>query len=425
MNNREIRMRKLITAAILALLVMCSLFACGTDSAIEKLMISDTPGDQSTSGWVKTFGGNKDDYANAVKQTADGGYIFAGLTSSGAEEANVYLVKVDADGNEQWSKSIGSTYAEQAQSMQLTADGGYIVAGWISVPEPDWHTDVFLLKTDAMGNELWTKTFGGNYNDEAESIQLTDDGGYIITGETKTEDKRFFSMYLIKTDADGNEIWSRTYSNSEDSRDTASSVQLTADTGYIIAGYTDIMGLEGGNIYVIKTDGKGKELWSRKFGGDDDSQSTSMQCTSDGGYIITGWRDNNGGLGTSEIILLKIDTDGNEIWYRAYDEIYGWAADVQQTPDGGYIIAAVLYSGEIGGSDTSAIDANACLIKTDSKGNMLWIRKLGSDFVRAIELTEDGGYIIAGSRLSSDGILNHDAYILKTDSSGNFRPEED
>lgn len=418
-------MKKLIIITILVLLVMSIFSACGSDSAIEELIISDTPGDQSISGWAKTFGGNKDDYANAVKQTADGGYIFAGLTSSGTEEADVYLIKVGADGDEQWSKSIGSTYEEQAQSMQLTADGGYIITGWISVPEPDWHTDVFLLKTDAMGNEQWTKTFGGNDNDKAESVQLTDDGGYIITGETKTEDKRFFSIYLIKTDADGNEIWSRTYSNSEDSADTASSVQLTADGGYIIAGYTDIIGLDEDNIYVIKTDENGNELWSRKFGGNDDSHSTSMQCTSDGGYIITGWKDNNGGLGTSEIILLKIDVDGNEIWYRTYDEIYGWAADVQQTDDGGYIIAAILYSGEIGGSDISAIDANACLIKTDSEGNMLWIRKLGSNSVKAMELTEDGGYIIAGSRLSNDGILNNDAYIVKTDSSGNFRPEVD
>ncbi len=147
--------------------------------------------------------------------------------------------------------------------------------------------------------------------------------------------------------------------------------------------------------------------------------------TSDGGYIITGWEDCNGGLRIAEIILLKIDADGNEIWYRTYgDDIYGWAVDAQETADGGYIIAATVYSGYIGSSDISAPEANSCLIKTDSNGNMLWLRKLGGNFAETMELTEDGGYIVVGSRQSNDGSHN-DAYVVKTDSEGSFKSLDD
>jgi hypothetical protein len=153
--------------------------------------------------FARTYGGTNNDWSRSVRRTSDGGYIVAGRTGSfGAGGADVFLIKIDANGNISWAKTYGGTYSDEAYSVQQTSDGGYIVAGYTNSFGAG-NTDFFLIKTDANGNVQWAKTYGGTNWDEAFSVQQTSDGGYIVAGRTASFGAGVEDFFLIKTDANG------------------------------------------------------------------------------------------------------------------------------------------------------------------------------------------------------------------------------
>jgi hypothetical protein len=349
--------------------------------------------------WVETFGGRSvGEYGSSVQQTTDGGYIIAGWSLR-----NVYLIKTDDSGTELWSKTFGGSGKDAGHSVQQTTDGGYIIAGW-TLSFSTWQADVYLIKTDGSGNELWSRTFGGSRWDGGYSIQQTTDGGYIIAGTTRSFGAGMSDVYLIKTDGSGNELWSKTFGGS--SNDYGVSVQQTTDGGYIIAGKTDSF-LAAEDVYLIKTDGSGNELWSKTFGGNDTDVGYSVQQTTDGGYIIAG-TTHSFGAGMSDVYLIKTDGSGNELWSKTFggsSDEYGLS--VQQTTDGGYIIA--------GKTDSFLADDDVYLIKTDGSGNELWSKTFGgsdTDVGRSVQQTTDGGYIIAGDTESAGAAGEEDVYLI-------------
>jgi hypothetical protein len=195
------------------------------------------------------------DYAYSVQQTSDGGYIVAGQTYSfGAGNYDVFLVKTDANGDVQWAKTYGGTSSEQAFSVQQTSDGGYIVAAY-TTSFGAGNNDFFFIKTDANGNVQWAKTYGGTNEDWASSVQQTSDGEYIVAGYTASFGAGSYDIFLIKADASGNVQWAKTYGGT--SYDYATSVQQTSDGGYIVAGQTYSFGAGGGDFFLIKTDENG------------------------------------------------------------------------------------------------------------------------------------------------------------------------
>jgi hypothetical protein len=205
--------------------------------------------------FARTYGGTGWDLAYSVQQTFDGGYIMAGYTDSfGAGNWDIFLIKTDTNGNVQWAKTYGGTDLDMAYSVQQTSDGGYIVAGETWSFGAGWE-DIFLIKTDADGNVEWAKTYGGTSYDYAHSVQQTSDGGYIVAGGTNTFGAGYLDIFLIKTDANGNISWAKTYGGA--SADWAYSVRQTSDGGYIVAGYTGSFGAGLWDIFLIKTDANG------------------------------------------------------------------------------------------------------------------------------------------------------------------------
>jgi len=380
--------------------------------------------------WSKTFGGRDWDWGYSVQQTSDGGYIIAGVRSFGAPNTDVYLIKTDENGNEVWSKTFGGRGRDWGHSVQQTSDGGYIIAGGTrSVPIND--TDVYLIKTDENGNEVWSKTFGGRGCDWSYSVQQTSDGGYIITGFTKTGS--FFAdgdsdVYLIKTDENGNEVWSKTFGGRD--WDIALSVQQTSDGGYIITGCTKSFGAGDYDVYLIKTDENGNEVWSKTFGGRDRDRGTSVQQTSDGGYIIVGYTCSFG-TGDSDVYLIKTDENGNLVWSRTfggpYDD-YGYS--VQQTSDGGYII--------VGATSSKVGYYYVYLIKTDENGYEVWSKTFGglsadtadtiyvpddySTIQQAIDAADSGDTIIVKSGIYYENVNVNKQLVLKGIDTGNGKP---
>jgi uncharacterized delta-60 repeat protein len=363
--------------------------------------------------FAKTFGGTSGDWAYSVQQTSDGGYIVAGGTRSfGAGWSDIFLVKTDANGNVQWAKTYGGTGDEEAFSVQQTSDGGYIVAGYTHSFGAGGY-DAFLIKTDADGNIQWAKTYGGTVGDYASSVQQTSDGGYIVAGYTVSFGAGNTDIFLIKTDANGNVQWAKTYGGT--GSDIAWSVQQTSEGGYIVAGYTLSFGAGDYDFFLIKTDANGNLQWAKTYGGTGDDRAYSVQQTTDGGYIVAGWTSSFG-AGGGDIFLIKTDANGNIIWAKTYGGTNGdLASSVQQTSDGGYIVAG--YTRSFGAGDYDFF-----LIKTDANGNVQWAKTYGgtnTDYARYVQQTSDGGYIVAGYT-SSFGAGNWDIFLIKTDENGNI-----
>ena len=319
--------------------------------------------------WANTYGGSSDDYTYSIQQTSDGGYIVAGYTNSfGAGGTDVWVLKLDANGNVQWQKTYGGSSDDYAYSIQQTSDGGYIVAGYTESFGAGY-ADVWVLKLDANGNVQWQKTYGGSGWDEAYSIQRTLDGGYIVAGWTDSFGAGGTDAWVLKLDANGNVQWQKTYGGSRD--DYANSIQQTSDGGYIVAGWTYSFGAGYADVWVLKLDANGNVQWQKTYGGTYDDYANSIQQTSDGGYIVAGVTKSFI-AGNADVWVLKLDASGNVQWQK----IYGYepgdfipysrndsANSIQQTSDGGYIVAGYTKSSGTGNADV-------WVLKLDSNGKI-------------------------------------------------------
>ena len=236
----------------------------------------------------KTFGGLnwEADYGTSVQQTADGGYIIAGYTESfGSGLKDVYLTRTDSEGDILWTKAYGGSGDDYGNSVQQTADGGFIIAGY-TMSFGAGLNDVYLIRTDANGDLLWSKTIGGSDEDYGYNVVQTSDGGFIITGETWSFGAGGSDAYLVRTDSSGSVLWTKTFGGSND--DFGNSIQRTADGGYIITGQTSSFGAGGYDVYLIKTNSTGDTLWTKALGESGLEIGNSIRQTTDDGYIITG-----------------------------------------------------------------------------------------------------------------------------------------
>ena len=355
----------------------------------------------------RMYGGDGYDRGESVQQTTDGGYVIVGSTRSfGAGLNDVYLIKTNSLGDTIWTKTYGGVDSDVGRSLQQTADGGYIIVGHTkSFGAGD--LDVYLIKTNVSGDTVWTKTFGGSDWDIGESVQQTSDGGYIIAGLTRSFGEGIYDVYVIKTDGSGDTLWTRTYGGTDN--DQGKSILETTDEGYIIAGLTRSFGAGDYDVYLIRIDTSGDTLWTRTYGDTLIDQGFSVQQTMDGGYIIAG---ETVPLETEfyDFYLIKTNASGDTLWTRTYGGPDEDAANfVRQTLDGGFILLGYTYSFGAGGGDIY-------LIKTDSSGDTLWTRTYGDslgDVGYAVQQTTDGGYIITGVGEPAGTPGNSDVFLIK------------
>jgi hypothetical protein len=370
---------------------------------------------QST--FAKTYGGIGNDWAFSIQQTIDGGFIIAGSTSSfGVASYDVFLIKTDGIGNIQWAKTYGGADWDFAYSVQQTIDGGFIVAGETSSFGAG-NDDFFLIKLDENGNIQWAKTYGGKADDKATSVQQTTEGGFILAGITYSFgiwsvielSEGFWDILLVKTDTTGNVQWAKTYGTA--SFESAFSIQQTIDKGFVISGsaYTFKSGSSKGDwdFLLIKIDSIGNIQWAKTYGGTSYDQARSVQQTSDGGYILAGITYSFG-VGNGGVLLIKTDSDGNVQWAKTYD-VGGedWAFSVQQTADGGFIVVGVVKSSDF-----------LFLIKLDRSGKVKWAKTYWG-FAYSVKQTIDGGFIVAGE-IGSFGAGDGDFLLIKVDANGNI-----
>ena len=314
--------------------------------------------------WTKTFGGSQSEYIQDLETTSDSGFILSATTYSyGNGLRDMWLVKMDVNGDTLWTQTYGGPHRDGIDKTVQTSDGGFTSIGYIRdslevarsmlimtdsigdslssklipvrgdmlLTEDDEYIisgyqngKVMLYKADSNGDSLWLKTIGGDSVETAGyDIRQTSDGGYIISGSTRNlnGDIDSYDALLLKTDANGDSLWSKTFGG--DLNDNASTVQQTSDGGYVLLVQTDSYGsAQYGDIWLIKTDANGDSLWSTIIeGGNYINEAGDVQQTSDGGYIVAGrfaW--NNNGIYSGGGMLSKRDSTGNEIWSQTYED---------------------------------------------------------------------------------------------------------
>ena len=366
--------------------------------------------------WKKTFGGTDNDYGRYGLQTADSGYVVTGYAMSyGAGYTDFYLIKTNGSGDLVWFNTFGDTGYQSAYSVRQTADRGYVMTG-VTMPPSGYAFNVRIVKTDASGDQEWEKTYGGDADDQGFDIQQTSDGGYIITGVTRSFGAGTNDVLLLRTTEAGDSLWFRNCGGN--GSDMGYSILENSDHSYTIAGFTSGIGGFNEDVYLVKISYTGDTIWSRTFGGDGDDEGLCVSPTADGGYIITGLFHSSGGTG-NDVYLIKTDASGDSLWSRTYGgQYYDVGKSVQQTSDGGYIVAGVKY--------VAAGDADVYLIKTNASGDTLWTRTFGgtgTDGANSVHQTLDGGYIVAGYT-SSFGAGSYDVWLIKTDANGRAAVEE-
>jgi hypothetical protein len=358
-------------------------------------------------GWIKSYGGASLDCGFWVEQTSDKGYILTGSLGVGGTHSNLYLIKTDSSGDTLWTRKYGEDVpGNSGWCVRQTDDKGYVVVGTAFLDDYLW-----LLKTNQNGDTTWSIQYQAEGRQtHGLCVQQTDDHGYIITGSmfppepAGTED-----LLVLRTDSLGNVIWSRSYGSADGQ--IGNSLQITNDGNYIVAGTNS----KGPWVLKVKSS-NGDTLWTKVYlmgNGDVGDVGFSIEETTDRGFIITGVADEGGFFTSGALFLLKTDSLGDSLWAKIYDPTTRWdaGASCHQTPDGGYIVAgtqgySMQHTGKI------------WLLKTDSEGDMLWQRTFdGNPDARGdcLALCSDGGYAITGFA-SVEG--SPDVVLIKTDSLG-------
>jgi hypothetical protein len=406
----------------------------------KQILFSQVP----TIEWQKCIGGSGNDNARALEQTSDGGYIIAGNseTSDGDIESNqglkdLLISKINSNGNIEWKKSLGGSYHDGASSIKQTSDGGYIVAGYTGSNNGDILTgnqglkDVWILKLNSTGNIEWQKTYGGSANDGANSIIQTNDGGYIITGYTESNDgdvvgihgNNSEDIWILKINSNGIIEWQKCLGSN--GIELSSSIEQTTDDGYIVAGVTS--GINGGDVsdnhgqwdaWIVKINSTGVIEWQKCLGGSWHDYSYNIKQTIDGGFIVAGTTtstdgDAVGNDGGSDCWVIKLNLLGNIEWQKSYGGIGNeYINSINQTLDGGYIISGKsdYENGDVVGINYSMYGtSDIWIIKINSSGIIEWQKCIGgtdSEFSADFQETNDGGYIIVGNTLSNNIDVN-------------------
>jgi len=368
--------------------------------------------------WNQTYGANKWDECSAIELTTDGGYIFAGTKNANGYDngGDCWLVKTDSNGNLAWENTYGGSSSETGTDLCKTSDGGYALTGYTRSFGAGG-ADIYVIKTNATGHEQWNTTFGGTQDDYGLAIQPCGDEGFIIAGATLSFGSR--EAWLIKTNATGTMQWQNRFCSDNPPGGYFMSVLRTAEDDYVAAGRNYIG--DTSEIIVVKTDEDGTVIWEKLLGDPNCKDSAlGITATSDGGYVITGQVEHQ--ETEHDILLMKINNNGNELWTRTFNEtvFFDTGLSVKETNDGGFLIA-----GEVGTTLNNPVQFDAILIKTDSSGMKEWSTTVGGvasdSFYEALQ-TPDGGYI-AGGITTSYGAGGQDALVIKFASFENQRPE--
>lgn len=341
-------------------------------------------------GWWRTYGGEGEDDGHCIQLTSDGNYIIAGVKGD-----SLCLIKTDTSGEIIWAHTYGNNTGIW---VEQTSDGEFVIAG-------THETD--LLKVNSVGDSIWSQDYGI----ASKCVQETSDSGYIVTGSSNDR------LALVRTNSQGDTLWTRFYTEPGNNLNRGYFIQITNDGGYIITGMTGYSNEEGYGwslLWLIRTDSEGNLLWTRKYGLEEYEHASEGNCvlqTSNGGFVVVGGTDNG-------LWFLLTDSTGDTLQTHIYKSGEGGEGyNIQPTIDSGYIITgSTAYM--VAMNTLSLASGDLWLLKTNNEGDTLWTRTYGgdnSDAGRCVQPTQDSGFVVTGytSSFGPEGL-----YLLKTDSLG-------
>ncbi|MFX0555952.1 hypothetical protein ACOCEA_04100 [Maribacter sp. CXY002] len=423
------------------LMVILLISACAKDEVVDS-GLNPKNNFKGEVEWIKSYGGSGEDTGQAIVQTTDGGYAILGFSNSTdgdlqhktAEVNDYWLLKLDADGNLEWTKTYGGSKDDRGQSLVQTFDGGYALTGYAMSDDGDgslnngFH-DNWILKLDASGTIEWEKSFGFSGHDHSYDILQTQDNGFFFTGfldltsaraDGNTEKANTLTSHGVgefwgtKITAFGEIQWRGYFGGTNNDR--AHAAVLTKSNGFVMAGFSesddyDISNTQGGyDFWLVKVDEKGNLLWERSFGGSGIEISYDIANTIDDGYIVAGNTFSTDGdisenKGESDIWLIKVDDVGNLVWEHTYGGTgFDAAQSVIASKDGGYFV--------VGNSKSTDIDVEVnkgendiWILKTDANGKLIWQESIGGvDLDYGFDILEntDGSILVVGETLSAD-----------------------
>jgi len=359
--------------------------------------------------WQKTLGGTNNDVAFSITKTIDGGYAVAGFSASNDSDVtghhgtsatdDYWVVKLDSNENMQWEKSLGGTGDDWAYSVIQTTDHGYAIAGYSDSNDGDvngnhGNGDEWIVKLDSTGVIQWSRTLGGSGSEQARSIIQSSDGGYVVVGETASNDGDVIGYHgdttvqfwepdywIVKLDGAGNIQWQKALGGT--STDQAYSILQTSMGDYVVAGQS---GSNDGDVtfnhyafdyWIVKLDGTGNILWQNSFGGTGSDEARSVAQSSDGGFVVTGISTSNDGdvtgqhgnggiVGTTDYWVVKLDSVGSMQWQKSLGGNFNdWAYSAIQVDYESYVVA--------GGASSQDGDVTG-----NHDGDDFWVVKLGA-----------------------------------------------
>lgn len=359
--------------------------------------------------FVKVYGGGSYDVGRALAQTADDGYVLAGSTGSfELDNGQFMLIRIDAWGTELWRRYYGGIYADMLESMAQTADGGLIMTGFTETLDKSYQIQV--IRTDANGEPLWAKVFGGDAWDVGKHVKELSDGRFAIAGQTYSEGAGQGDAYLLILDAAGDSLWARTYGGTQS--DGAGSVAETGDGGFILAGHTESVGAGGRDAWLLRLNAEGDTIWTRTYGGEEEDMAHAVLRMHDGNFAMAGHKVSNG-AGGKDLWLAKVNANGNTMWESFFggpnDDVW---YDLIQLTTNELVVAGFTHTTEIGGGGE---DMYVGRWRSDGVfgGLLTTYGREGDESAYGVIETSDGGLAVIGQ---TDGYLYRmeDVLMVKT-----------
>jgi hypothetical protein len=340
--------------------------------------------------------------ATSVIELDGGGYLLAGYDYDGSDfigEWDALVMRISPDGNQVWRRSSDRSGSEYAWAVREAGDDQYVVVGTIEIDRGE--TDGFMQRIDADGNELWFRTYGGDREEIFWTAEPTPDGGFMLVGQTSSEGAGGLDFYVVRTDSEGRELWANAYGT--EATDRAFGLGLSPDGGALIAGFTGANSSRM-NFLFLRVDEDGNELWRRTIAGDRFDVAHDVLRLPDGGFMISGY-SSSFSSGDHDGFLMRLSPEGRMLWMRTYgDEADDRILHVAQLDDGGFAM--------IGYSDWDLV-----VWRTDAQGELMWsYTDEGNqiDVGKDIIVAADGSIVAVGGNRSENPPLD-DVILLILD----------
>lgn len=355
--------------------------------------------------WSRSYGGEGADGCRALCESADGGYYLTGYTfPPGSPDADLLVVHTDSDGALIWSATFGGKGSDYGNSCAVVEDGVLVVGYTTSFGNGE--KDLYILKLDREGNEVWSNTFGGKKEDVGMSISVSDDGSAYVCGFTQSQSKGEEDVYLIRIDKNGNILWENRYGGTR--IDLGTSVSVHPDGGCVFGASSLSYGGQNTDFWLVRVDSGGNELWAKAYGanpkpGHGFDWCCDVQVTQDGGVVAAGYSDTNDLM---DAVVIKVDRLGNKEWLQVMGDrpFYQFGYAIRETSEGEYILAGVTKSmRKTARKGETAYNNDIYLVRLSSTGDITWEEELGgsgSDWAVSLSIAADGTIVLAGHTIT-------------------------